>query len=133
MSAPKIEIEGCSILDSCYTRKGYTQAVPCLIEASKDLPVFDLPLAAVDLSYCWKIESLSDFIYHMKRCQDADDKYPVILDDEGIICDGRHRAAKGILSGKETIKAVRIQKMPQSDSYTKPEQTWIKVNKYYQR
>ena len=42
----------------------------------------------------------------------ADLKYPIILDDTGFICDGWHRLLKSIVEGKDTIKAIRLKVMP---------------------
>jgi len=108
------------VIDSYYAKNGYTWSALTLIEGAKDLEEFDYPLAAADLSYCWSIENTYDFIYHMQRVQKTDDKFPILLDDKGIICDGRHRICKAILAGKETIKAKRFNKMPPWDSYTDP-------------
>lgn len=88
-----------------------------LIEHSKKFPVFDLPVAGIDLSRrAWKIESIDDFIYHMNRVNKTNLDYPVILNDEGVIVDGLHRVAKAVLQGKTIIKAIRLNDMPDYDS-----------------
>ncbi len=117
-----LEIEDCKLIDSAYTKDGSTWSALTLIEAAKECVVFDLPLAGIRLDVLyWQVNSTKDFIYHAKRVETTDEKYPVILDDEGTIADGWHRVVKAILKGKETIKAVRLQKMPLADSYEKPE------------
>lgn len=116
-----VKIEACHLIDNCYIRRGYCWSALTLIEACKDLEVFDLPLSGIRIDELyWKIESTKDFIYHAKRVQETDEQYPIIIDDEGIIADGWHRVVKAILSGKETIKAKRLQVMPSYDSYKKP-------------
>ena len=49
----------------------------------------------------------------MKRTNNADLKYPIILTDKGVICDGWHRLCKAVYQGDEYIKAIRIEKMPE--------------------
>jgi hypothetical protein len=49
---------------------------------------------------------------HMKAVQAADLNFPIILDEDGEIMDGRHRIMKAFLEGKETIKAVRFDTNP---------------------
>lgn len=88
-----------------------------LHKAAEGLPTFEVPLASINLSgYPWG-ESINtnSLIYHFKRIQEADLKYPIIYDDEGIIADGWHRICKAILERKQTITAVRLNKMPEPD------------------
>ena len=119
----KVEIEGTKLIESYFTRNGYSWSALTLIEAAKDCEEFDFPLAAADLSYnAWNITNLYDFIYHCKRIEETDEKYPIILDHLGNVADGVHRICKAILAGKETIRAKRILKMPTADSYDKPEE-----------
>jgi len=116
----KVNIEGLTVSNNCYVRDGYCWAALNLIEESKNLEEFDYPLAAADLSYCWPINNMIGFLQHVKRVQDTDENYPILLDDMGFVCDGRHRICKAILAGKETIKAKRFLKMPLHDSYDEP-------------
>ncbi len=58
---------------------------------------------------------MKQFIENYKRVEDCSLDYPVILDDEGFIADGNHRLCKAILEGKDTIKAIRLLKMPAPD------------------
>ena len=117
MEHPKVEIEKVSLDENYYTdRQGYVYSTAKLIQASKKYPVFDLPLAGVDLSRgAWQVNDLSDFIHHAKRCNDADLKYPIILDSQGVIADGCHRLVKAVVLGHKTIKAIRLQEMPPYD------------------
>lgn len=49
---------------------------------------------------------------HFKSVKQADLRYPIILDEDGEILDGRHRLMRAILDGYETIKAVRFIENP---------------------
>lgn len=113
----KVEIKGTKTLDNTYTRSGCTWSVPKLIEASKDLPVFEIPLAAIDLNVSvWgNVDNVYEFAVHVQRVKETDLKYPIILDDMGFCADGWHRIVKALMLGKETIKAVRLTTMPPVD------------------
>lgn len=83
-------------------------------------PVFDLPLSACSLSTNpYEINNLSDFLDHCNRVKNADEKIPIILDDYGDVADGNHRIIKAILKGKDTIKAIRLEEMPEPDRIEK--------------
>lgn len=98
-----------------YVRYGNTYEVTDLIELSKNHDTFDLDLRGVDLSNkAWGANyNTASFIYHMVRVNKATLDHPIILDDEGYICDGWHRVAKSIIEGKDTIKAIRLTMMPE--------------------
>jgi len=49
----------------------------------------------------------------MKQVRDCDLNFPIILDDEGYVLDGRHRIIKALYEEQETIKAVRFEIMPE--------------------
>jgi len=107
-----------------YTNRGKKWDASTLIAASKDLPVFDLDLMSIDINrYPWRFENWSfySFLHHNLRVENADLKYPVILDEYGSIVDGWHRIAKAIMQGKDTIKAVRFKVMPEADEILKDE------------
>lgn len=82
-----------------------------LIQLSADLPIFDAPLDCLNV---WKKYDVSmrEFVMHMKAVMNADLKYPIILDEDGEIMDGRHRIMKAMYLGLDTIKAVRFQENP---------------------
>ena len=86
-----------------------------LIEAAKDLEPFDMPLMGLNIFSLVEIASMSDFVGHMKRVMEVDLSYPIILDEEGFIMDGRHRVAKALLEGRTTITAVRFDETPPYD------------------
>lgn len=91
-----------------------------LRDAIKDLEIFNLQLAAIDLSVRpWKPDDISLYLYHAKRVEKCDLKYPIILDPTGYIIDGWHRVVKSILESKTTIKAVRLRIMPEPDNINK--------------
>lgn len=80
------------------------------------LKPFDVPLASLDLSVMpFKVCNFDDFIWHMRRCSNADTNIPILLDDLGQIADGNHRVARAILRGKKYIKAYRLKNMPPVD------------------
>lgn len=89
----------------------YEWSVARLIEISKPLEVFDCPMNAL---YVWAKYDITmrELVMHIKAVLDADLSYPIILDEDGEIMDGRHRIMKAILEGKETIKAVRFDENP---------------------
>lgn len=95
---------------------------PTLVEYCKrnKYPVFDMPLACVNISMMpWKLNSFNDFMWHLQRIKNADLTHPIILDDDGIICDGWHRIAKAMMDNKSTIKAIRMENMPEPSGVTK--------------
>lgn len=97
-----------------YVCEGKQYPVKDLIEVSKKLPVFEIPLQGLYLGgNPWGNFTIQNFVFHMSRVNDADLSYPVILDTEGYVCDGWHRVSKAILEGKTTIKAVRLETMPE--------------------
>lgn len=86
--------------------------VPRLIELSKDLEVMDVPLAHMYMYYKYESLTLRELVGHMEAVNNADLKFPIIIDEDGDIMDGRHRLMKAILNGKKTIKAVRFKENP---------------------
>ena len=85
-------------------------------DATIGLEVFDLQLAALDLSVNpWSANSFALYLYHCNRIEKANLKYPIILDPTGFIIDGWHRVAKAILKGNTTIKAIKLNVMPEPD------------------
>ena len=99
----------------CYRWGKRRYIVSKLIEAAKDLEPFEIPLIGLNITALIDIQSMSDFVGHMKRVLEVDLSYPIILDDEGFIMDGRHRVAKALLEGRTTISAVRFDETPDWD------------------
>lgn len=121
---PKVRINKVGLTENVYVdQDGCVYSVSKLIQHAKGLPVFEVPLAAMGLRLnAWSIEDLDDFIHHMRRCLDADTKHPIILDQYGEVADGLHRIAKSIVMGETTIKAVRLETMPDYDRVEEEEQ-----------
>lgn len=120
---PKVKIEEIELQENNYVNYGKTWSAIKLIEHSKRYPVFEIPLAGLDLTRtAWEIQDLDDFIFHIKRTKDTDLKYPIILDHCGVVADGIHRIAKAIVLGNRTIKAIRLETMPEPDSFQNKKQ-----------
>ncbi len=84
-----------------------------LITLAKDLEQFEIPLRHLNVYYKYESLTLRDMVMHFKAVNDADLNYPIILDEDGEVMDGRHRIMKAIIEGKNTIKAVRFDKNPE--------------------
>jgi len=110
----KLGINEFEFKDGSYTRSGKVYSVSDLVELSKNYKPFDLPIAGIDIGLSpWGELTIKSMAYHIKRMNEADLQYPIILDDTGYICDGWHRLLKSIIEGKETIKAIRLPLMPE--------------------
>ena len=83
-----------------------------LIDLAKDLPVMEIPLDHLNVLNKYENLTLRTMVMHIKAVQASDLKYPIILDEDGEIMDGRHRIMKALLAGKKTIKAVRFDVNP---------------------
>lgn len=96
--------------------KGHRYSILECIRASKDEESFDLPIKGMNIDYpSLSANSLCSDIAHIAAVLEADLKYPIILAPTGEIMDGRHRVAKAILKGDETIKAVQLSKWPEGE------------------
>ena len=112
---PTLDIEGIAFHESYYSTRGNTYDAPTLVAFAKhkNYKTFDLPLVGIDISHIpFSASTFGQFLYHLKRVNDTSLDYPVILDDEGVICDGWHRVAKAYLEGRPTVKAIRLLEMP---------------------
>lgn len=56
----------------------------------------------------FKCETLFEFLTHYKLVDKANLKYPVIINQEGQVVDGRHRVCKAILKWMKEINAIQI-------------------------
>ena len=118
--SPQLKYPKQGIAENRYLCDGKIWAASTLVEwcKEKEYKPFKMPLAGIDLhNMPWEVLTLDDFIWHCKRMNDADDKYPIILDDYGRICDGFHRVCKAIMNNKTEIDAIRIEEMPRPDGY----------------
>lgn len=87
-------------------------SVARLIALSKDFPVMEVPLVHMNVYSKYDGLRLRDMVMHMRAVNEADLSFPIILDEDGEIMDGRHRIMKAMLTGQETIKAVRFVENP---------------------
>ena len=66
-----------------------------------------IDLRSVDLaSYDFGIDDLFDFAMHMKKVENADLSYPVIVHQKWYILDGRHRLVKAIMEWKKKLDCI---------------------------
>lgn len=114
---PPVNIKGVSVFENTFTSGKKVWFVANLIDRSKDLVPFDLPLAAIYAgSEVWTpVSSAYGLAQQMRRVLDVDTSHPIILDQEGFIMDGWHRVARALIDGKSTIKAVRFAETPPHD------------------
>lgn len=116
---PKVYISEMTFGESCYVRGNLKWRADTLYKFAEQegLVEFDYPLVVFNMSVndAFALENLSDFIFQMKRVNNCDYSIPIILDDYGRIADGYHRVCKAILDGKESIKAIRLNRMPEAD------------------
>ncbi len=96
------------------TFDGDDYKVTDLIEASKGLPVIELNLSDIFTDYpspCG--DTMESFMMHVEKVNNADLSYPIILSPGNSVLDGKHRLIKALIEKLETIKAVRLERMPQ--------------------
>lgn len=74
--------------------------------------MLEIPLDHLNVYYRYEKLTLRDMVMHFKAVNDADLGYPIILDEDGELMDGRHRIMKAMLTGENTIKAVRFDENP---------------------
>jgi hypothetical protein len=114
----RVKLNNGGLADGRYTDSdGNVWSVTRLIEHSKSLPVFEIPVAGIFIGSNVFKESRSAraIAEHVKRVQETDLRHPIMLDPDGFIMDGWHRVIKALVEGRETIKAVRFEQMPYCD------------------
>lgn len=115
---PKINISTDTWLDGqCFCNGENAYAVEDLWEAVADLPIYEVPIIGMNTNLQpWDNigEDFHLFLKHVRLVNNADLSYPIILDPDGNIADGRHRLAKAIIEGHTTIKVQRLVTMPES-------------------
>ncbi len=95
---------------------GNRYAVARLVDDAKALPVFEVPLAAIDLTgEIWKGANMKMLAFHVRSCMKADLTYPILIAWDGSVADGRHRIIKALATGKRTILARRMHWRPEPD------------------
>lgn len=83
-------------------------SVPRLITLTKDLPIMDVNMNHLHVFQVYEKLTLREMVMHMRVVRKANLEYPIILDEDGELMDGRHRIMKALYLGKSTIKAVRF-------------------------
>lgn len=92
-----------------YRRDGHDYGILRLIELAKDLPVYQLPLHLMDLSNCiWESKNMMELAAEIYRVNNADLSYPILLDWDGKVADGRHRILKALSHGVPVLPARRL-------------------------
>lgn len=117
-----VKLNNGGLADGRYTDDvGNVWSVTRLIEHSKGLTVFEMPLAGIYIGSKVFPESRTAraIAEHVKRVQETDLRYPILLDPDGFIMDGWHRVIKCLVEGRKTIQAVRFEKLPPCD-FTEP-------------
>ncbi|SDQ42577.1 hypothetical protein [Pseudoxanthomonas sp. CF125] len=114
---PRVRLHDPEPLQDYYQDKdGDQYSVARLCDDARSLSVFEVPLAALSLSsHPWTGDNMLCLALHVKKCMEADLSFPVLLDWNGDIADGRHRILKAIALGKRTIKARRMTWKPVPD------------------
>lgn len=107
---PKVQFRNHEPLQDYYNDgRGNLYSVARLLDDTKDVPVFDCPLAALDLTgEIWRGCDMFELADHVKSCMDADLDHPILLDWRGAVADGRHRIIRALAEGRRTIKAKRM-------------------------
>ena len=90
----------------------HSWSVARLHQLAKELPVMEIPLDHLNVNYKYSSLHLREFVMHMKAVLEADLSYPIILDEDGELLDGRHRLMKAMFENHKTIKAVRFDENP---------------------
>jgi len=111
----KVEIEKIWDKPGCghYQNNNKRWTISTLWELSKELPVQEMSMSALNIGALGQdIKTVRDLVGHIKNVLDADMSYPIILNDDGQVMDGRHRIMKALLEGHDTIKFVRFNRTP---------------------
>lgn len=88
-------------------------SVARLIQLTKNFEIFQVPIAHLNIGDTIQDPTLRDLAGYFQAVKKSRLKYPIILDQDGHIMDGRHRIVKAIMKGKSTIKAVRFELNPE--------------------
>ncbi|RLG68164.1 MAG: hypothetical protein DRO11_09365 [Methanobacteriota archaeon] len=83
-----------------------------LFELSKDFEVMEVPLDHINLYSTYEKLTLRNMVMHMKAIDRADLSFPIILDEDGELMDGRHRLMKALYTGQKAIRVVRFDRNP---------------------
>jgi len=88
-------------------------SVERLIDLSKDFKVMRIPLDHLNVYHNYERITLRQMATYIRAVNDSDLSFPIILDEDGEIMDGRHRIVKCLVEGAKTVKAVRFDKNPE--------------------
>lgn len=123
VSVPVLQFRDPAPLDDYYVdENGDYYGVARLIELSKEIPEFWMPIAGMDLScQIWKGCNIYELAFHVKKVENADLSFPIILDWNGAIADGRHRLIRAIIDGKKHIAAKRLLRKPEPCRWYNPD------------
>lgn len=92
-----------------------------LLAAVADAPVEEVPLAAIgelDSDYWFDHgypPTVRNVVEHCRLIREADVGFPVVLDPDGRVMDGMHRVARALLDGHPSIRAKRLEHLPEPD------------------
>lgn len=92
-----------------------------LIEATQGLPDEDVLLAdlpEIDSVYWFdsiQRPTVRKVVEHIWLIHNVDPIWPIILGPDNRVMDGMHRVARALLVGQDTIRAVRLQSLPEPD------------------
>lgn len=85
-----------------------------LIKITENFEVQTMSMSALNTyGLTLSIVDLKSAAVSFKRVLDADLSFPIILDDDGYVMDGRHRIAKSLFQGEKDIKFVRFDLTPE--------------------
>lgn len=87
-------------------------SVARLIALSSELPIMEIPLDHLNVYNKYEDLTLREMAMHINAVLDSDLSYPILLDEDGEIMDGRHRIMKAMVEGKATILARRFDENP---------------------
>ena len=91
-----------------------------LVELTRDFPVRAVPLdelSALDepVFAQGELATWRALVAHVQLLQAADLAFPIILAADGVVMDGRHRAARALLEGRSSVDAVQFREDPPPD------------------
>jgi hypothetical protein len=83
-------------------------SIPRLAQLAQDLPTITVPLDALNLNCTEYVYNMREMVMHVKQITRANMDYPIILDEDGEIMDGRHRIMHALYNEHTEIKAKRF-------------------------
>jgi hypothetical protein len=91
-----------------------------LVELSRHLPRTRVPLSAIreladEVLVAGEHPTWYSLADHIRLVLEADLSFPIILSASGAVMDGRHRVAKAVLEGLDTVEAVQFPEDPPPD------------------